>query len=89
MMPNSPHAPHASLIEFVADRPGHDQRYAMDSSKIARELGWAPRKSFESGLGETVAWYLDNRPWWERILSGDHRIERLGLGPDAGKEAFR
>jgi dTDP-glucose 4,6-dehydratase len=71
--------PHADLISFVADRPGHDLRYAIDSSKIRQELGWAPRESFESGLAHTVRWYLDNRKWWERILSGSYRTERLGL----------
>lgn len=88
-VPNAPHAPHDSLIEYVTDRPGHDRRYAMDASKIARELGWQPRQSFESGLRDTVSWYLDNRQWWERILSGDYRVERLGLGPKTGKEAAR
>ena len=88
-VPNAPHAPHDSLIEYVTDRPGHDRRYAMDASKIARELGWQPRHSFESGLRDTVSWYLDNRQWWERILSGDYRVERLGLGPKTGKEAAR
>jgi len=88
-MPDSPHAPHASLIESVTDRPGHDRRYAMDTSKITRELGWRPRQNFKSGLGDTVTWYLDNRQWWERIISGDYRVERLGLGPKAGKEATK
>jgi dTDP-glucose 4,6-dehydratase len=67
-----------SLITFVGDRPGHDQRYAIDSSKISRELGWIPRETFETGLRKTVAWYLDNRPWWERIRLGVYRGERLG-----------
>jgi len=71
--------PHADLITFVADRPGHDLRYAIDSSKIRQDLGWAPRESFESGLAHTVRWYLDNRKWWERIISGTYRTERLGL----------
>jgi dTDP-glucose 4,6-dehydratase len=71
--------PHAELITFVTDRPGHDQRYAIDSSKIQRELGWRPEESFGSGLASTVRWYLDNRTWWERILSGAYRTERLGL----------
>lgn len=71
--------PHADLITFVADRPGHDLRYAIDSSKIRQELGWVPRESFESGLAHTVRWYLDNRKWWERIISGSYRTERLGL----------
>jgi dTDP-glucose 4,6-dehydratase len=80
LLPESPHRPHEDLITFVADRPGHDLRYAIDSSKTERELGWAPHESFESGLKRTVAWYLENRDWWERILSGAYRVERLGLG---------
>jgi len=69
-----------NLIRFVADRPGHDQRYAIDASKIERELGWRPQESFESGLRKTVAWYLGNREWWGRIRSGVYRGERLGAG---------
>jgi len=67
------------LISFVADRPGHDHRYAIDASKIARDLGWAPEESVESGLSRTVRWYLGNRPWWERVRSGIYRGERLGV----------
>lgn len=67
------------LIAFVPDRPGHDLRYAIDSSKIERELGWRPRVTFEDGLRRTVAWYLANRPWWEAIRSGAYRGERLGV----------
>ena len=78
MLPHSPHRPHERLITFVADRPGHDRRYAMDTAKITRELGWAPRESFDSGLRETVAWYLENRWWWEPIWSRRYRGERLG-----------
>lgn len=66
------------LITFVKDRPGHDARYAIDASKIERELGWVPEESFETGLRKTVQWYLDNRHWWERVLSGAYRLERLG-----------
>jgi dTDP-glucose 4,6-dehydratase len=69
-----------SLIRFVADRPGHDLRYAVDASKIRRELGWSPRETFESGLRKTVEWYLHNEAWWERVQSGAYRGERLGLG---------
>ena len=76
--PDSPHRPHASLITFVADRPGHDRRYAIDASKIRRELGWRPRHTFETGLRDTVAWYLDNRWWWEPIWSERYRGTRLG-----------
>ena len=63
----------ASLIRFVKDRPGHDRRYAIDSSKAERELGWKPAHRFEEGLAGTVAWYRDHRGWWERILSGEYR----------------
>jgi len=71
-------APHADLIEFVTDRPGHDFRYAIDPTKIEEELGWRPQESFETGLEKTVRWYLENREWWERIRSGKYRLERLG-----------
>ena len=66
------------LITFVNDRPGHDVRYAIDASKIERELGWIPEETFETGLRKTVQWYLDNSDWWERVLSGAYRLERLG-----------
>jgi dTDP-glucose 4,6-dehydratase len=69
-------------ITFVADRPGHDMRYAIDASKIERELGWKPAESFETGLRQTVQWYLDNKEWWERVRSGNYRGERLGLGDE-------
>ncbi|MCD1259513.1 dTDP-glucose 4,6-dehydratase [Paenibacillus athensensis] len=74
-----------SLIQFVKDRPGHDRRYAIDASKIRRELGWNPRFNFESGIQETIRWYVGHEEWWQRILSGDYRNyfsrqyqERLG-----------
>lgn len=70
---------HASLITFVEDRPGHDFRYAIDASKIKRELGWAPRESFESGLRKTVRWYLDNEAWWTAIRAGGYQGQRLGV----------
>ena len=70
---------YAGLKTFVADRPGHDRRYAIDASKIRRELGWAPRHAFEDGLRETVRWYLANRLWCEAVQSGSYRRERLGL----------
>lgn len=79
MLPGSPNRPHSNLITFVTDRPGHDLRYAIDAAKLSGELGWRPQESFESGLGKTVRWYLDNRQWWNRILSGVYRTERLGL----------
>lgn len=62
-----------SLVTFVADRPGHDRRYAIDPSKAQRELGWQARWRFEEGLSATLAWYRENRGWWERILSGEYR----------------
>ena len=67
-----------ALITFVKDRPGHDRRYAIDASKIERELGWKPEETFESGLRKTVRWYLDNRDWWQRVLSGEYQLGRLG-----------
>lgn len=66
------------LITFVKDRPGHDRRYAIDASKIERELGWVPQETFETGLRKTVQWYLDNREWWQRVLSGEYQLGRLG-----------
>jgi dTDP-glucose 4,6-dehydratase len=77
-LPTSPHRPHETLIDFVADRPGHDLRYAVDDGKIRRELGWRPAESLASGLRRTVRWYLDNRAWWEPIRGGIYRGERLG-----------
>ena len=79
MAPSASTPRRASLIRFVADRPGHDWRYAIDSTKIRTELGWQPLQTFESGLARTVRWYVDNRPWWEAIRSGVYRGERLGL----------
>lgn len=69
-----------SLITYVADRPGHDLRYAIDASKIERELGWKPEESFESGLRNTVEWYLNNKKWWQAVLDGSYKIERFGKG---------
>mgnify|MGYP001073348866 CR=1 FL=1 len=71
---------HAELIRFVSDRPGHDERYAVDPSKAERELGWRPRTDFEQGLRDTVRWYLQNEGWWGSILDGTYRLERLGSG---------
>jgi dTDP-glucose 4,6-dehydratase len=68
------------LIRYVADRPGHDLRYAIDASKIASELGWTPEESFETGLRKTVLWYLNNKNWWQQVLSGNYQLERLGQG---------
>ncbi|WLQ15470.1 dTDP-glucose 4,6-dehydratase [Hahella aquimaris] len=67
------------LISFVQDRPGHDVRYAIDASKIQRELGWSPTETFESGLRKTVEWYLANKSWSQRVLDGSYKGERLGL----------
>jgi dTDP-glucose 4,6-dehydratase len=80
MLRASPHRPHERLITFVTDRPGHDRRYAMDTAKITQQLQWSPRESFDSGLRKTVAWYIDNRWWWEPIWSRRYRGERLGTG---------
>jgi dTDP-glucose 4,6-dehydratase len=77
--PDAGIGPRRRLVSFVADRPGHDLRYAIDSGKIERELGWRPRETFESGLRKTVRWYLDNRGWWTDIRSGNYRGERLGV----------
>jgi dTDP-glucose 4,6-dehydratase len=69
-----------TLIRFVADRPGHDLRYAIDASRIRSELGWVPHKTFDTGLRATVEWYLEHQEWTERVRSGAYRGERLGLG---------
>ena len=70
--------PRESLITYVTDRPGHDRRYAIDSSKLQQELGWRPAQTFESGIAQTVDWYLDHQPWVQRVLDGSYRMERLG-----------
>ena len=67
-----------SLITFVADRPGHDRRYAIDAEKLKRELGWAPSVTFEEGMARTVDWYLAHQPWVQRVLDGSYRLERIG-----------
>lgn len=76
--PASQVAHYRELITFVKDRPGHDVRYAIDASKIERELGWMPQESFETGIRKTVRWYLDNPEWWQRVLSGEYQLDRLG-----------
>ncbi len=75
------------LITFVADRPGHDRRYAIDASRIMAELGWAPTVTFAEGLAATVEWYLANRSWWETIRSGEYQgyFERMYGGRDRAK----
>lgn len=80
----APHKPdglacYRDLITFVADRPGHDLRYAIDATKIERELGWMPDETFTSGMRKTVAWYLANESWWRQVLDGSYQGERLGL----------
>lgn len=70
--------PRESLITYVKDRPGHDRRYAIDASKLENELGWKPSQTFESGIAQTVDWYLDHQPWVQRVLDGSYRMERLG-----------
>ena len=80
----APHKPdglacYRDLITFVADRPGHDLRYAIDATKIERELGWTPDETFTSGMRKTVAWYLANESWWRQVLDGSYQGERLGL----------
>ncbi|MBL9162907.1 MAG: dTDP-glucose 4,6-dehydratase [Planctomycetaceae bacterium] len=83
LRPDLPHFPCDSLINFVADRPGHDRRYAIDAGKIRRELGWEPQQTLEEGLAATVAWYLTNSEWVGRVSSGDYQRERLGLAGES------
>ncbi len=80
LVPNKPAGigHYADLITYVKDRPGHDLRYAIDASKIERELGWTPAETFESGIRKTVEWYLNNETWWQRVLDGSYAGERLG-----------
>jgi dTDP-glucose 4,6-dehydratase len=70
---------HDTLITYVKDRPGHDRRYAIDASKLQRELGWQPSQTFETGIAQTVDWYLSHQPWVQRVLDGSYRMERLGV----------
>lgn len=81
LVPNKPEgvASYQELIIYVADRPGHDQRYAIDATKIENELNWTPLETFESGVRNTVIWYLNNKKWWARILDGSYSRERLGV----------
>ncbi|MBT9132361.1 MAG: dTDP-glucose 4,6-dehydratase 2 [Firmicutes bacterium] len=79
LAPTSPFIPHSALLTFVKDRPGHDRRYAIDAGKIQHELGFVPKETFATGLHKTVRWYLENRDWWQRVLDGSYRGERLGV----------
>ena len=79
LLPDSRHKPHHELIRFVTDRPGHDQRYAIDASKIARELGWSPTVDVRQGIRHTVQWYLGNRQWWLDVKNRGFEQKRLGL----------
>ena len=83
MRPRPDGRPYADQIGFVADRPGHDMRYAIDASKLKRDLGWEPLETFETGIEKTVRWYLDNEPWWRAIQSKAYAGERLGLTAEA------
>ncbi|MCD9475614.1 dTDP-glucose 4,6-dehydratase [Photobacterium phosphoreum] len=80
LVPNKPNGveKYQDLITYVTDRPGHDVRYAIDASKIERELGWKPGETFESGIKKTVEWYIHNEKWWSRVLDGSYNRERLG-----------
>lgn len=81
LVPNKPSGvkEYADLITYVSDRPGHDVRYAIDATKIERELGWKPEETFDSGIKKTVEWYLENKIWWSRVLDGSYAGERLGV----------
>lgn len=70
--------PYESLISFVTDRPGHDLRYAIDSTKIRTQLGWEPRETLQTGMHKTIQWYLEHQVWWQDILNGSYKLERLG-----------
>ena len=76
LLPNSPSTPHHQLIEYVEDRPGHDWRYDIDSSKLQKELGWKPKETFENGLYKTVKWYLDNPSWIQNIMNGSYQKKK-------------
>jgi dTDP-glucose 4,6-dehydratase len=81
LVPNKPDniESYFDLVTYVKDRPGHDVRYAIDASKVERELEWVPQESFESGIRKTVEWYLNNKQWWGRVLDGSYSCERLGI----------
>ncbi len=73
--------PYERLITYVPDRPGHDHRYAIDATKITREVGWQPLETFETGLRHTVRWYLENETWWRQVAESRYLGQRLGLRP--------
>ncbi|MDI4231397.1 GDP-mannose 4,6-dehydratase, partial [Bradyrhizobium sp. Arg237L] len=77
--PRAQGARRRDLITFVADRPGHDRRYAIDASKLERDLGWRAEENFESGIAKTVQWYVDEQPWWRDILARGYQAKRVGL----------
>lgn len=81
LAPNKPNGvnKYENLITYVADRPGHDLRYAIDASKIAKELSWRPQETFKYGIRKTVEWYLNNQEWWSHVLDGSYNRERLGV----------
>jgi dTDP-glucose 4,6-dehydratase len=78
LLPQSPYYPHQQLVTYVADRPGHDRRYAIDCTKLQQELGWQPQVDLESGLRQTVSWYLDNPMWCQQVIADKYNLERLG-----------
>ena len=85
LVPNKPEGvlAYQDLITYVTDRPGHDARYAIDATKVERELGWVPEETFESGIRKTVEWYLSNKEWWSRVLDGSYAGERLGISEES------
>jgi dTDP-glucose 4,6-dehydratase len=84
LVPDSPQVPHASLITYVSDRPGHDLRYAIDAAKIKNALGWMPEETFETGIRKTIQWYLDNPAWCQHVQDGSYQRERLGITTKLG-----
>ena len=80
LVPRSDNEPYENLITYVKDRPGHDVRYAIDADKIAKDLGWLPQETFESGIAKTIKWYLDNSEWCKHVQDGSYMRERLGVG---------
>ena len=79
LKPRSNGSSYSELITYVTDRPGHDFRYAIDASKINKDLGWSPAETFETGIRKTIQWYLDNEQWWRNIQDGTYNQERLGV----------